>query len=354
MDTPANAASGKKIGGNLAKLRVLDYVLITLVLVAIAMGAYQSFYVIPSLKSAILSLGGGTAVTPVTVPTTVAAGNSTSNFGHRLTNIDVPLNSSELAVINSAPDSNFVTAGNMLLNGTIADYIFKGPVNKSYIIKPFTSGGKASVIYIGATSCIYCGENRWAMALALSRFGNFSLLYKGYSALQDGDLPTLYWGAVNYTTAKGVDFGNGGYRSNYINFIAGEYESPITGGFQMAPLSYFVKSAPNSAYSAAMAYVNSTTLFQGTPFTLWGNVVMPGADAVVLGDSMPTNQTLPLTYMTHEQVLQRLGDFNSQFAYAEYAAADVYTSFLCASLNNTPSVCSLPVIKSIEVQEGLA
>ncbi len=352
MDTPANAASGKKISGNLAKLRVLDYILITLVLIAIAVSAYQSLYVIPSLKSAILSVNHGSTTLPATVPSMV--GNSTSNFGSRLTNIDMPLNSSELSVINNAPDSNFVTAGNMFLNGTIADYIFKGPVNKSYIIKPFISNGKASVIYIGATSCIYCGENRWAMALALSRFGNFSMLYKGYSALQDGDLPTLYWGDVNYTMAKGVEFGNGGYHSNYVNFIAGEYESPIKAGFQMAPLSYFVESASNSTYSAAMAYANSTKLFQGTPFTLWGNVVMPGADAVVFGDSMPTNQTLQLTYMTHEQVLQKLSSFNSQFAYAEYAAADVYTSFLCASLNNTPSVCSQPVIKSIEVQEGLA
>ena len=43
-------------------------------------------------------------------------------FGKRLTNINAPLNSTELAVINDAPSSYFETAGEMLLNGSIDNY----------------------------------------------------------------------------------------------------------------------------------------------------------------------------------------------------------------------------------------
>jgi hypothetical protein len=57
----------------------------------------------------------------------------------------------------------------------------------------FSYNGKPSVIYIGAISCVWCGENRWAMAMALSRFGSFNSLYIGYSSIHDGDVPTLYW-----------------------------------------------------------------------------------------------------------------------------------------------------------------
>ncbi|MFP3215115.1 MAG: hypothetical protein RXR32_01000, partial [Candidatus Micrarchaeota archaeon] len=41
------------------------------------------------------------------------------SFGSRLTNINEPLNASELAIINNASDSYFEQAGLMLLNGSI-------------------------------------------------------------------------------------------------------------------------------------------------------------------------------------------------------------------------------------------
>jgi len=63
---------------------------------------------------------------------------------------------------------------------------------------------------------------------------------------------------------------------------------------------------------------------------------------------MPNNQTFPLTYMTHAQVLSQLAHPDDQFAYTEYAAADVYVAMVCSSINNTAPVCSPPAIKSLE------
>ena len=36
-----------------------------------------------------------------------------------------------------------------------------------------TSGGKPEMLYIGAEYCPYCAAERWAMIVALSRFGTF-------------------------------------------------------------------------------------------------------------------------------------------------------------------------------------
>ncbi|MCL5680189.1 MAG: DUF929 domain-containing protein [Candidatus Marsarchaeota archaeon] len=273
------------------------------------------------------------------------------NFGSRLTNIDAPFSQQYLSIINNAPNSYFNTAALKLLNGSLTDEILDTPPT-ALANKPFTVNGKPSVIYIGAISCVFCGENRWAMALALSRFGNFSNLYEGYSSFGDHDLPTIYWIKDNYTTPEGVGFGNS-YNSKYINFISADYESPIVDGFEVQPLSYFVSQAPNSTYRSAMSFMNSTNDFQGTPFTLWGNVIVPGATGIVFGNTTPTTPTLPLTNETHAQVLLQLKNFNDQFAWGEYAAADVYIAYLCPTLNNTPSVCQLPGIKALEAKMGL-
>ena len=276
---------------------------------------------------------------------------SNSTFGHTLAGIDTPLNSTSLSIINSAPNAYFETAGEMYLNGSIANPIFPQDANK---ILSFSANGKPSVIYLGSITCIFCGENRWAMALALSRFGNFSRLYTGYSSFGDADVPTLYWTADNYNKS-GTAIGNY-YTSNILTFISIEDENPITGGFVLNPLPTIlnnVKQYKNQTYTSALEYIfnlsnNRTTAFQGTPYTIWGSYQFSGADAAVFGNSTPSGNSVALTYMTHAQVLSQLAVPNDQFAFSEYAAADLYVAAICKSLNNTAQVCSIPAIASIE------
>ncbi len=289
-------------------------------------------------------------------------------FGNRLANIDKPLSASQLGTINNAPNSYFESAGNMLLNGSIPGEQVKNGTYTAPDFEALISGGaaqaayvvngKPSVIYIGAISCIYCGESRWAMALALSRFGNFSSLYTGYSSIGDGDVPTLYWNRDNYLS-NNVTYGNS-YRSKYINFISADYDSNISQGFALPnisdPLQYFIDHAPNATYRNAMEYMNSTKDFQGTPFTLWGNSLDLGAVAVVFGvpNAQSTgSQKPPITYMTHSQILGQLSKFNSTLAVEDYVGADIYTAQICASINNTAAVCKLPIIVTFESKMGL-
>jgi hypothetical protein len=293
-------------------------------------------------------------VTPATSIATAPIVTQQEPFGSRLTDINEPFNSSELAVINNASNSFFETAGEMYLNGTLQNTVGTQPLLTPELIL----NGKPTVIYLGAISCVFCGENRWAMALALSRFGGFSELFKGYSSFMDHDLPTIYWAPANYNATNDVAFGNF-YSSNYIYFLTTEFASPITQGFQMQALSYFEQQASalnNTAYIKAIALIGTLNDYQGTPYTIWGKYVVNGADADDFGNS--TNATLgvvyPLTNTTHDQVLSQLAQPNDQFAWTEYAAADLYLTLLCSSTANVVPACHLPAIEQIEVKGGLA
>lgn len=301
-----------------------------------------------------------------TTISTQVINKTNSTFGQTTANIDAPLSNIELAAINNAPNSNFEQAGEMVFNTSQGNAFGETYNNGEYTgtifiakppaITPYIVNGKPSVIYLGAISCIFCAENRWAMALALSRFGKFNELFTGYSSFGDGDVPTLYWNADNYT-AVGVTFGNK-YVSNYINFISADYDSPITSGFEFpqSGVSYFVNAAPNSTYKGAYQLINSSSLFAGTPFSIWGSSVQNGADAVVFGTAQPGQSTSlpPMSYMTHAQILAQIASFNTTFAKEEYAAADVYIAELCPSINNAAPVCSLPAIQKMEGVMGFS
>ena len=328
-------------------MRIFDYAIATVVILLLIIVVFQSFE-INGLNSKLSAdyFSANSARSAVTSTISNTTSTSLNSFGSRLTNIDKPFNSSDLAVINDAPDSYFEAAAQKLIQGNLTDEVLAEPYNQSIHAGPYILGGKPTVIYLGAISCVFCGENRWAMALALSRFGNFSSLYEGYSSFGDHNLPTIYWSADNYTTPEGVGFGNS-YSSKYINFLSADYLSPIVQGFEVQPLSYFVSESPNSTYKSAISFMNSTNQFQGTPFTLWGNTLVTGADAVVFGNSTPTSTTLPLTYETHSQVLNQLKNFNDQFSWGDYAAADVYIAYTCPSINDTAPICNLPAIKQL-------
>ncbi|MGI0141901.1 MAG: DUF929 family protein [Candidatus Micrarchaeales archaeon] len=270
--------------------------------------------------------------------------NPAPNFGSTLAGINNPFTAAQLAVINNASNSYFEEAGLMYLNHTLPNAGAATVTQTNTLIV----NGKPSVIYLGAISCIYCGENRWAMALALGRFGQFNSLYIGYSSFGDADVPTIYWTPATYNVTSGVTFGSN-YSSKYINFLPIEYQSKITQGFQIQPIPYFQQQANalgNGAYINATNLIASVNTFQGTPYTIWGRNVVPGADAVAGFQTQGSG--VALTYMTHAQVLQQLSNPNDNFSWTQYAGADLYIAMTCATINNVAPICSLPAIQGIE------
>ena len=284
--------------------------------------------------------------------TTVAASRTTaSSIPATYAGIGEPFTASELASINGQPLSDYQTAGEMLLNGSIANTVALGRASP---YRPFMVNGKPSVVVLQAISCSDCAMNRWAQALALATFGDFTVLYQGYSAMGTDHVTTLYWGQDNYTAAQGVTFGSS-YVSKYLNFYAVDYDSPvITGGFQWTTLAYLAQHAPNSTWQAVMAFMENASNALGnkvppTDTQLWGSSVWFGGIAVILGNSTSVGgAAAPVSNLSHDSALAQISGFDDQYAWSNYAAADVYIAGLCPSLTGPPPVCSLPAIVSLE------
>jgi hypothetical protein len=61
--------------------------------------------------------------------------------------------------------------------------------------------GKPDLLYVGAEFCPVCATERWAMYVALSKFGTFSPQPgQIHSAVRDGDIPTLTFYNTTYTS----------------------------------------------------------------------------------------------------------------------------------------------------------
>ncbi len=65
-----------------------------------------------------------------------------------------------------------------------------------------TSAGKPEIVYIGADSCPFCAGERWALVMALSKFGTFSKLMGTTSSAVDTNpsTPTFSFYGSNYSS----------------------------------------------------------------------------------------------------------------------------------------------------------
>src|ERR1700684_14683 len=101
-----------------------------------------------------------------------------------------------------------------------------------------TSAGKPEMLYIGAEFCPYCAAERWAMAVALSKFGTLSSPLHGiHSSSTDTDpsTPTLTFYKTTYT-------------SKYLTFTPVENETDTHAALQnttAAQHALWVKYSPS-------------------------------------------------------------------------------------------------------------
>jgi hypothetical protein len=303
-----------------------------------------------------LACGGAAAAPAQHAPTP----GTTTAVPPEFAGIGQPFTAAQLAIINKEPLSYYQQAGDMLLQKQLANP-FKLGSALSY--QPYVVNGKPSVILIEAISCDDCGQSRWQNALALATFGSFSGLYKGYASTGDFHVATLYWGKDDYTVTESATFGSA-YTSKYINLYAVDGDSPVIDAkAHFVPISYFVDHAPDAGWRAAMQFMdNANNAVAGgkaknSVFQSWGSFIWNGSDAKVFGNSPPTPLnnigTLPLANENQDAVLAELKKPQSQFAWSEYAAADIYIATVCksfASATAAPPVCALPAIVTLESQ----
>jgi thiol-disulfide isomerase/thioredoxin len=181
-----------------------------------------------------------------------------------------------------------------------------------------TSGGKPEIVYMGAEYCPYCAAERWAMTVALSRFGTFSNLHLIHSSSTDV-----------YPNTPTLSYYQSGYSSQYIQFTPVEMVGLQNNGVTL--------QKPTAAESALM------TKYDAAPYTQASNAgsfpfVDIGNQYLAIG-----SQFLPssLAKLTWAQVAADIRNPNSSVAQGVDGAANSITAAICKITKNAPAaVCN--------------
>jgi hypothetical protein len=194
-----------------------------------------------------------------------------------------------------------------------------------------TSGGKPEILYVGAEYCPYCGAERWAMAVALSRFGTFSGLHLIHSSNDDV-----------FTNTATLSFYKSTYTSKYIAFDPVEWysEKPLGDGYATLQKPTAAQSALFTKYDAP-PYISSADA-GSFPFVDFGNQYLV-LGAQYLPSTLGTTATVdPGHYgLSWTQIASDLKDPSSPVAQGIDGAANSITAAICKITNNADAaVCS--------------
>jgi thiol-disulfide isomerase/thioredoxin len=179
-----------------------------------------------------------------------------------------------------------------------------------------TSGGKPEMLYIGAEWCPYCAAERWAMAVALSRFGTFSPLRGIHSASDD-----VYPNTATLTFYKST------YTSKYLVFTPVESEDTNRKALQN----------PTAAQQALWTKYDPPG--DSFPFIDFGNRFL----------ATVTYNPGVLQGLTWSQIAADLHNPSSAPAKGAVGSANVFTAAICKLTGNRPaSVCTTAPVSSLE------
>lgn len=223
-----------------------------------------------------------------------------------------------VAAVTSVPASTLATIG----------YSSSSPLPSAIQAKtPLTKSGKPEFLYMGADYCPFCAAQRWALVVALSRFGTFSNLGATTSASNDV-----------YPNTQTFSFHGASYTSPYISFVGVELQTNIISNGSYTPLD--TPTAEENSLISTWDKPPYTPSAGGIPFIDIANkYVMGGASydpAILQGLSMAT-------------IAGSLTNTSTAPSKAILAAANVITATICKVTNDQPAnVCSLGYIQQIE------
>jgi hypothetical protein len=201
-----------------------------------------------------------------------------------------------------------------------------------------TANGKPEMTYIGAEYCPYCAAERWAMVVALSRFGTFSGLSTVHSASVDGA-----GHKEPFPNTPTWTFHGSSYSSQYLTFTPVEGQTNIP---DKASGFYTTLDKPTAAQQALLNKYDAPPVVpsgsQGAiPFIDFGNqYVISGASygpAVLAGLSWST-------------IASDLHNPNSAVAKAIDGTANYMTAAICKMTGNQPASACTATVKSLENQ----
>ena len=202
---------------------------------------------------------------------------------------------------------------------------------------PLTANGKPEVLYMGAEYCPYCAAERWAMIVALSRFGTFSGLSTIHSAAANGAGQ-----AEPYPNTPTWTFVNSKFTSPYLTFTPVEMQTNIpdksTGG-------YTTLETPTKAQQALL---NKNDVPPYVPSGSEGAIpfVYFGGKYIIAGASYSPQVLAGLSWSKIASEVKNNPDSN--VAKAIVGTANYMTAAICKMTGNQPASACTSTIQSLE------
>jgi hypothetical protein len=199
---------------------------------------------------------------------------------------------------------------------------------------PLLLHGRAGVVYVGTEFCPYCAAVRWALVVALSRFGTFSHLGETVSSQYEA-FPEL----------QTFSFEGATYRSRSVALSATEEYGPaLTATW---PAGFPLLHHPPALAAALMKRYAPATGGATLPFVDIGNrVLVSGAD---IGFSPGALEGVSMA-----QIASDLSEPTSPVAEAVLGAANELTAAVCAATHETPAkVCRSAGVRAGAIRLGL-
>ncbi len=195
-----------------------------------------------------------------------------------------------------------------------------------------TVNGKPEVFYLGAEYCPYCAAERWAMIVALSRFGTFSGLATVHSAAANGSGE-----AEPYPNTPTWTFLHAKYTSPYLTFSTVEEYTNIP---DSSTGLYTTLQTPTKAQQALVTKYDSSS-GGAIPFVDFGNKYL------ISGASYSPQVLAGLSWAT---IASDLHNPNSAVAQAVDGTANYITAAICELTGNQPASACTATVKSLESQ----
>jgi hypothetical protein len=187
--------------------------------------------------------------------------------------------------------------------------------------------GKPDMLYVGAEYCPYCAAERWAMIVALSRFGTFTGLSTVHSSSTDTDPNT-----PTFTFYKST------YTSQYLTFSPVELTTNVPDS--SSPSGYVTLQTPTKAQQDIVTKYGGAN--SPIPFVDFGNHYL------INGVSYDPAVLAGLSWAT---IASDLSNPSSQVAQAIDGTANYITAAICKGLtNNAPATACTSTVQSLESQ----
>jgi Domain of unknown function (DUF929) len=193
---------------------------------------------------------------------------------------------------------------------------------------PLTANGKPEMLYMGAEYCPYCGAERWAMIVALSRFGTFSGLSTVHSSSSD-----VYANTPTWTFYKST------YTSKYLTFTSVETTTNVPDSGANNVSGYQPLQTPTAAQTALQTKYGGSA--GAIPFIDFGNKY------AIAGASYDPSTLANLSW---SQIATDLSNPNSPVAKAVDGVANYMTAAICQMTGNQPASACTATVKSLESQ----